>query len=139
MAERSITQKPWGSEEVLVLTDHYCLKRLDIRPGHRTSLQYHERKTETLMVLYGACEVYFPAGGNGLGSVTMLIQGQSVTITPGQVHRTLATTRCVIFEVSTPELDDVVRLEDDYGRIPAKEVPNDGDRGDRPTPGDDPL
>lgn len=102
--------KPWGRELWWAVTDAYLGKILDVKPGHSLSLQLHREKLETL----------FCARGRGrltLGDETIPIRpGRSVTIPPGTLHRISADTRLTIFEVSTPHPDDVVRLEDAYGR-----------------------
>lgn len=108
-------EKPWGYELIWARTDRYVGKILFIRAGHALSLQYHERKDETIHLLRG--ELKFQAGP----SVEELREvpfptGTSYHITPGTVHRMEAITDCELLEVSTPEIDDVVRLEDRYGR-----------------------
>ncbi len=109
--------KPWGVEEVFAETDRYVGKILTVRAGHALSLQYHERKDETMRVLSGSCELHVAGspGSRELG-VTVLSAGSTVRIPPGTVHRLVALTDVRIVEVSTPDLDDVVRLEDRYGR-----------------------
>tara|TARA_R100001244_G_scaffold128945_1_gene100056 strand:+ start:406 stop:744 length:339 start_codon:yes stop_codon:yes gene_type:complete len=102
--------KPWGREEWLVVTDKYCLKRLYVDKGKRLSLQYHEVKTETMMLESGCCDLV-KSGHN-----ILMQEGDSYTIQPGEVHRLVAYTNTVVLEVSTPELDDVVRCQDDFGR-----------------------
>lgn len=108
-------EKPWGHELLWAHTDRYVGKILHIRAGESLSLQYHERKDETLHVLRG--ELVFRVGPEGepLREVS-LRQGMSYRIVPGTRHRLEAVTDCDLLEASTPELDDVVRLEDRYGR-----------------------
>jgi mannose-6-phosphate isomerase len=108
--------KPWGWEDILELNDHYCIKRLFITGGHRFSKQYHERKTETLMLTSGEAEL--TVGTGDAESVVTMVPGEPHTIAPGTVHRlkAVAGDGALILEVSTPELEDVVRVEDDYGR-----------------------
>lgn len=105
--------KPSGRELWWAVTDAYAGKILDVKAGHSLSLQVHRQKLESL----------FFARGRGhlvLGGETMPIRpGRSVTIPPGTPHRIIADTRLTVFEVSTPHLDDVVRLEDAYGRAGA--------------------
>ena len=105
-----VVEKPWGREEWLVLTDKYCLKRLYINEGHRLSLQYHQSKTETMILEDGVCDLVI------VGRVRLMQKGQPYTINPLEVHRLIARKDTVILEVSTPEVEDVVRLEDDYKR-----------------------
>lgn len=108
--------KPWGHELIWAETDRYVGKILHIKAGESLSLQYHERKDETIYVLSG--ELIFehgPIGDAPLTRVT-LKPGESFRITPHLRHRMSAAIDCDILEASTPELDDVVRLEDRYGR-----------------------
>ena len=106
--------KPWGHELRFVCTDRYAGKVLFIKAGSQLSLQYHEAKDEAFLVQDGTLELVI--GDLKSQRVERLEAGQSRHITPGTVHRFRAVTDCTLFEVSTPELDDVVRLEDDYGR-----------------------
>lgn len=108
------TPKPWGYEELLV-QGPYVLKRLHIRADRRLSLQFHERKIETLMVTNGTAEITLDGVARRYGP------GEVVHIPAGVVHRIAAVEGDVdLFEASTPELDDLVRLEDDYGRAGQK-------------------
>ncbi len=111
--------KPWGYELRFIHTDRYAGKVLFIRAGQQLSLQYHERKDEAFLVQEGTLELVL---GREQG-VERLEPGQSRHITPGTVHRFRAVTDCTLFEVSTPEIDDVVRIEDDYGREGTTEGP----------------
>tara|TARA_A100001515_G_scaffold3636_1_gene3654 strand:+ start:195 stop:521 length:327 start_codon:yes stop_codon:yes gene_type:complete len=104
-------EKPWGKEEWLVVTDRYCLKKLYVNAGERLSLQYHEKKQETMFLEVGQCKLKL----NDI--MFTMIHDHPYTINPGDIHRLEASTDCIILEVSTPELDDVVRLEDDYVRV----------------------
>jgi mannose-6-phosphate isomerase-like protein (cupin superfamily) len=106
--------KPWGHELVFAETERYAGKILHIEPGHRLSLQYHERKDESLYVLSG--EVYLSVEVDGQMRELKLGPGETYRIRPGMRHRMRAEAVCEIVEVSTPELSDVVRLEDAYGR-----------------------
>jgi mannose-6-phosphate isomerase-like protein (cupin superfamily) len=112
-----IIQKPWGNEEIFAETERYVGKILTVRAGHALSLQYHEVKDETMRVLDGTCELHL---GNGTAvsalEVTVFRPGDAMRIQPGVIHRLVALTDVRILEVSTPELDDVVRLDDRYGR-----------------------
>lgn len=109
-------EKPWGHELLWAETDRYVGKVLHVKAGHALSLQYHERKDETIHVLTG--EMIFEVGSSAetLRPVR-LGEGQSYRIVPGTVHRMTAVTDVDILEASTPDLEDVVRLEDRYGRI----------------------
>ena len=108
--------KPWGWEDIRDLNDHYCIKHLFINGGHRLSKQYHERKTETLMLVEGQAELTLGTGSDEQ-SVAMELW-RPYPIAPGTMHRlkAIADQGALILEVSTPDLDDVVRVEDDYGR-----------------------
>jgi mannose-6-phosphate isomerase len=105
-----IVDKPWGREEWLVLNDKYCLKRLYLNKEGKTSLQYHDNKKETLIVEEGLCDLIIN------GERILLKNNHPYTVNPKDVHRLIAYKDTVILEVSTPEVDDVIRLEDDYGR-----------------------
>jgi len=110
-------EKPWGGEEIFAETDQYVGKILTIRAGHALSLQYHVRKDETMMVLEGSCELHSGVEpGRRALDIAVLSAGSAVRILPGVVHRLVALTDVRIVEVSTPHLDDVVRLDDRYGR-----------------------
>jgi mannose-6-phosphate isomerase-like protein (cupin superfamily) len=107
--------KPWGHEEIFAVRDRYVGKILFIRAGESLSLQYHEQKEETLRVLDGT--VRFTAGETVQQLVAHDLESGAVFhVPPGCLHRMEALTDCRLLEVSTPELDDVVRLEDRYGR-----------------------
>lgn len=108
--------KPWGYELIWAQTDRYVGKILHIKQGESLSLQYHERKDETIMVLTGAVELeHFREGEEP--ERTLLGPRQPFRITPGLRHRMVAVEDSDVAEVSTTELDDVVRLEDRYGRV----------------------
>ncbi|HKA35293.1 MAG TPA: cupin domain-containing protein [Thermoanaerobaculia bacterium] len=107
--------KPWGHELIFAENDRYAGKILHLEPGHCLSLQYHERKDETLLVLAG--EVHLLVGvEDGAMEEIRLQPGDSYRIRPGVRHRMSAELASDLVEVSSPELDDVVRLEDRYGR-----------------------
>ena len=106
--------KPWGHETIWAHTDRYVGKILHIKAGHELSVQYHNRKDETVYLLSGKL-TYRVKQGDTLEDVHLEI-GQSFRLTPGTVHQMVAVTDCDVLEVSTPELDDVVRLTDKYGR-----------------------
>lgn len=108
-------EKPWGYELIFAHTDRYVGKVLHIEPGEALSLQFHHQKDETFFVARGAIELEVRVGERR--SRQPLVQGESYHVTPGTIHRMFAgPAGCDLFEVSTPELDDVVRLEDRYGR-----------------------
>ena len=107
-------EKPWGYELHWAKTERYVGKVLHVKAGHALSLQYHRVKDETIFLWKGKLKLDLQEGGD-LVSREML-PGESVHITPTTVHRMTAIEDSDIFEVSTPELDDVVRLEDRYGR-----------------------
>jgi len=108
-------EKPWGHEEIWAETDEYLGKILHIRAGHRLSLQHHEVKDETLRVLSGRMILQVDDDAGQLTDRT-LGPGDVARIRPGQRHRFAAIEDCDVLEVSTPQVDDVVRHEDDYGR-----------------------
>jgi mannose-6-phosphate isomerase len=116
--------KPWGSELWFAHTDLYAGKILRIRAGHRLSVQFHEAKDETSFVLSGRVIV---SQGDSLDQMAAreLGPGESWRNTPRLVHTLEAIEDCEIIEVSTPQLDDVVRLEDRYGRVPDAAPPKD--------------
>lgn len=106
-----IVNKPWGQEEVLVIQSDYVVKRLHIGKGKRCSLQYHKQKTETIYVLEGLLKLHINK------KIILMEPGDYYTITPREIHRMEGCTNAVYLECSTTELDDVVRVEDDYGRV----------------------
>ena len=107
-------EKPWGYELIWAHTDRYVGKLLHITQGHKLSLQYHRKKDETIHVQSGRL-LFVVDEGDGLLE-RELKPGESYHVKPLTKHRMVALTDCDVLEVSTPELDDVVRLEDSYGR-----------------------
>jgi mannose-6-phosphate isomerase len=107
-------EKPWGHELIWAHTDRYVAKILFIHRGHKLSRQYHEIKDETLRVETGEMDLEVGQGAE-LRTVRMR-PGDVFHVKPGTIHRMIAVEDVRVFEVSTPELDDVVRLEDAYGR-----------------------
>ena len=107
--------KPWGKEEILANTGKYVMKRITINPGSRMSLQYHEIKEETIYVIEG---VLINWKTEEMQDHFTLMPGETYHVKPGVVHRFGSPNemRTVIIECSTTELDDVVRLADDYDR-----------------------
>jgi mannose-6-phosphate isomerase-like protein (cupin superfamily) len=108
-------EKPWGYELHWALTDRYCGKVLVVRAGEQLSLQYHEVKDETIYVQEGSVEIEI-GQRDGLLSSEVAGPGRSFHLPPGTVHRIRALEDATLLEVSTPHLDDVVRLDDRYGR-----------------------
>lgn len=109
-------EKPWGYELIWANTDRYVGKVLHVNAGHALSLQYHERKDETIHVLRGQMRFWAGRSADDLREIT-LAEGESYRVVPGTVHRMEAVTDVDILEASTADLDDVVRLEDRYGRV----------------------
>ena len=117
-ADYTKVEKPWGYELHWAKTDRYVGKVLHVNAGHALSLQYHNRKDETILLWAG--HLLFEIEKNGSLTTIEMKPGDRVHVAPKTVHRMTALQDCDIFEVSTPELDDVVRLEDRYGREDAK-------------------
>ena len=143
--EVTTVPKPWGHETIWAKTDRYVGKILHIKAGHALSVQYHNRKDETVFLLAGVLKYWVQTPGSGqrasgistsgphrtagtgetpvagrspipqLTDVNLKV-GDSFRITPGTIHYMEAVTDCDVLEVSTPEIDDVVRLKDRYGR-----------------------
>ena len=107
--------KPWGHELIWTLTDRYCGKVIVIETGRRLSLQYHERKDESIYVLSGRLRLHLE-DDDGTMTVRELGPGDSARVPVRRRHRFEAAERVELIEVSTPELDDVIRVEDDFGR-----------------------
>ncbi len=108
--------KPWGHEIIWAHTDRYVGKILHITAGQALSVQYHERKDETVYLLSGELKYWVQLEGETDLRDMRLQQGDAFRITPGTVHYMEAVTDCDVLEASTPELDDVVRIKDRYGR-----------------------
>ena len=108
-------EKPWGHELIWAHTDRYVGKILVIEPGKRLSLQRHEVKDESILVTAGRLRLSLE-DDDGTVQVEELFPGDHRRVRTGRVHRYEAIERTELMEVSTPELDDVVRLEDDFGR-----------------------
>ncbi len=108
-------EKPWGYELIWAHSEHYVGKELFVREGHALSLQFHNVKDETIYVQRGRIE--FQIGRRDGDLQTEVVgSGRSFRLTPGTVHRMHALEDSLLLEVSTPDLDDIVRLEDRYGR-----------------------
>ena len=106
--------KPWGYELHWAHTDRYVGKLIHINKGHALSLQYHNKKDETIFLWAGS--LLFEIEIEGKLTSREMKPGEAVHVTPGTVHRMTALEDADVFEASTPELTDVVRLEDRYGR-----------------------
>ena len=117
MSETRVVHKPWGHELIWAHTGRYVGKILHVKKGESLSLQYHRVKDETIMVLSGRLRFEFFAEGDEPRSHE-LGPREPFHISPGLRHRMIAIEDTDVLEVSTPELDDVVRLEDRYGRSP---------------------
>jgi mannose-6-phosphate isomerase len=113
--EQRHVPKPWGSEQIWALTERYCGKIIRIAAGKRLSLQRHERKEESLIVLRGRLRLHLE-DDDGVVRVVELGPGDAAHVATHRIHRFEAATDVELVEVSTPEIDDVERLEDDYGR-----------------------
>jgi mannose-6-phosphate isomerase len=110
-----IVEKPWGRELWLAHTDKYALKIIEVKKGTRSSLQYHVKKHEHIYIDSGIVQVE-RENDQGHMETLVLRPGDVIENQPGRKHRTMAIEDARLIEVSTPELDDVVRLEDDYKR-----------------------
>jgi mannose-6-phosphate isomerase-like protein (cupin superfamily) len=109
-------EKPWGHELIWALTDVYCGKLLFVTAGHSLSLQLHREKDESWLIHSGRAKVELGAEGDAELEVGEVGPGDAFRFVPGTVHRITALEDTTILEVSTPHLEDVVRLEDRYGR-----------------------
>ena len=115
-----IVDKPWGRE---IWWAHakgkYMGKTLEISDGHRLSLQLHREKDETIYVLSGKLRIY---SGQSIQNIQskVYVANETITLSPGTIHRMEGEEDCVYLEASTPQMDDVVRIEDDYNRAEKK-------------------
>jgi mannose-6-phosphate isomerase-like protein (cupin superfamily) len=109
-------EKPWGYELIWALTDAYCGKVLFVKAGERLSLQFHREKDESWLVQSGRAMLELGDVGQKVLKEEVITAGAAFHYAPGTVHRITAIEDTTILEVSTPQLDDVVRLEDAYGR-----------------------
>jgi mannose-6-phosphate isomerase-like protein (cupin superfamily) len=109
-------EKPWGHETIWAETSQYVGKILHVKAGEALSLQYHREKDETIYLLSGRMRFWTAPLGSDLTEVS-LQAGESYRIGPGTVHRMEAIDDCDILEASTPHLEDVVRIQDRYGRV----------------------
>lgn len=115
MKANKIVQKPWGKEIWMELNEFYCFKQLHVKKDHQLSLQYHNIKTETMCVAWGRAEITI---GDSIMELTL---GDFIHIPPGTTHRVKAISDLMIVETSTPEVDDIIRVKDDYKRIEENE------------------
>lgn len=115
MTEKKIVKKPWGEEHWLELNQKYCYKRIYINAGTRTSFQYHEQKLETNFIASGEAEIWLEDDA-GVIQKTKMGPGEYFTVKPPRKHRVIALTDIILMEVSTPEVDDVIRIQDDAAR-----------------------
>lgn len=107
----TIIEKPWGREEILETNERYTIKRLTMNPGCRCSYQYHKKKLETIFVLSGELIITSEKGNK------KYLPGEFLTVNPFERHRMSSEKgEAVYLECSTSELDDVIRIKDDYGR-----------------------
>jgi quercetin dioxygenase-like cupin family protein len=107
-------EKPWGYELHWAKTERYVGKILHINAGHALSLQYHKKKEETIYLYSG--KLLYEIDVDGKLKKIEMKPGDSIHVVPNTIHRMTAIEDCDVLEASTPELDDVVRLEDRYGR-----------------------
>jgi mannose-6-phosphate isomerase len=115
-------EKPWGHELIWALTDVYCGKVLFVNAGESLSLQYHEVKDESWLIQSGRARIELGAVGSDHLVEEVVGPGAAFRYPSGTVHRITAVEDTTILEVSTPHLDDVVRLEDSYGRAGTSEA-----------------
>ena len=108
-------KKPWGKEEILEVNEKYVVKRLTMKKGHKCSLQYHNFKHETVYLLSGRLKIYLGENENNL-TERVFNPGEYLSLPPKKIHRMEAVEDSIYLEASTPELDDVVRIIDDYSR-----------------------
>lgn len=107
--------KPWGKEIWLELNDKYCYKRIYIKGGAKTSFQYHHKKIETNYIIKGEAEVWLE-NDEGVIEKKIMKKDDFFNVFPPKKHRVIAITDIILQEVSTPEVDDVIRIKDDAGR-----------------------
>ncbi|HET7250437.1 MAG TPA: cupin domain-containing protein [Gemmatimonadales bacterium] len=112
----SRVEKPWGYELIWARTDRYVGKILHIEAGHLLSLQYHERKDESIYILSGEIVLRLQQGETLIER--RMVPGEAFHIAPPLVHQFEAVVTSDVLEASTPEIDDVIRLKDRYGRVP---------------------
>ena len=111
--------KPWGREEWLELNEKYCYKRIYINAGYKTSFQYHNKKYETNYLISGTAELWLE-NDSGVIEKKIIHENEYFNVPPPRKHRIIALTNIILQEVSTPEVDDVIRIEDDINRKDGK-------------------
>jgi choline kinase/quercetin dioxygenase-like cupin family protein len=114
-----VIHKPWGKEEWLALNEFYCYKRIYINAGYKTSYQYHQFKYETNYIIEGTAEVWLE-NNEGIVEKKIMHAGEFFDVTPPKKHRVIAITDIVLQEVSTPHVDDVFRIDDEFHRADGK-------------------
>ena len=114
-----IVHKPWGKEEWLALNEFYCYKRIYINAGYKTSYQYHEFKHETNYIISGTAEVWLE-NEEGIVEKKIMEAGDFFDVIPPRKHRVIAITDIILQEVSTPHVDDVFRIDDEFKRSDGK-------------------
>jgi NDP-sugar pyrophosphorylase family protein/mannose-6-phosphate isomerase-like protein (cupin superfamily) len=114
-----VVHKPWGKEEWLELNDAYCYKRIYINAGYKTSYQYHQFKKETNYIIDGTAEVWLE-NDEGVVEKKIMKGGEFFNVTPPKKHRVIAITDIILQEVSTPHVDDVFRIDDEFHRADGK-------------------
>ena len=114
-----VVEKKWGREIWIALTEDYCFKRIEINKGHMTSLQYHEKKEETNFVESGDAILWIQSEDGSIQKKNVSA-GFFVHLEPGVLHRFEAVSDIVLMECSNKYVDDVVRVEDNYGRAEKK-------------------
>ena len=114
-----IVHKPWGKEEWLALNDAYCYKRIYINAGYKTSYQYHQFKQETNYIIEGTAEVWLE-NDEGVVEKKIMKAGDFFDVNPPKKHRVIAITDIILQEVSTPHVDDVFRIDDEFNRVDGK-------------------
>ena len=114
-----VVHKPWGKEEWLELNDSYCYKRIYINAGYKTSFQYHNYKKETNYIIAGKAEVWLE-NDDGIVEKKLMEAGDFFNVKPPKKHRVIAITDIILQEVSTPEVDDVIRINDEFNRTDGK-------------------
>jgi len=114
-----VVHKPWGKEEWLELNDSYCYKRIYINAGYKTSYQYHNFKKETNYIIEGKAEIWLE-DDNGIVQKKIMKAGDFFNVSPPKKHRVIAITDIILQEVSTPEVDDVFRINDEFNRKDGK-------------------
>lgn len=114
-----VVHKPWGKEEWLELNNSYCYKRIYINAGYKTSFQYHQFKRETNYIIEGTAEIWLE-NENGIVEKTIMKAGDYFNVTPPRKHRVIAITDIILQEASTPHVDDVFRIDDEFNRTDGK-------------------